>query len=87
MSFFLQPSIGRLGMFMHYYTSHGSLRPFGSQALIAAYDEDLKSAELYMVCIYIYIYVYIYICLYMYTHIHIYIHIYIFIFMLPTMKT
>mmetsp|Transcript_94 Transcript_94/g.107 ORF Transcript_94/g.107 Transcript_94/m.107 type:complete len:291 (+) Transcript_94:122-994(+) len=45
------PSIlsGRLGMFMHYYTSHGSLRPFGSQALIAAYDEDLKSSELYMV--------------------------------------
>jgi 20S proteasome subunit alpha 7 len=34
---------------MHYFTTHGSLRPFGSTALIAAYDEDVKSPELYMV--------------------------------------
>ena len=39
----------RLGLYVHYYTLHASLRPFGSTALIAAYDEDLKSAQLYMV--------------------------------------
>jgi 20S proteasome subunit alpha 7 len=39
----------RLGLYVHYYTLHASLRPFGSAALIAAYDEDLKTPELYMV--------------------------------------
>jgi 20S proteasome alpha/beta subunit len=39
----------RLGLYVHYYTLHSSLRPFGSTALIAGYDEDLKTAELYMV--------------------------------------
>ena len=45
------PSIltSRLGLHVHYYTLHASLRPFGSVALIAAYDEDLKTPELYMV--------------------------------------
>ena len=45
------PSIlsNRTSLYMHYFTTHGSLRPFGSTALIAAYDEDVKSPELYMV--------------------------------------
>jgi 20S proteasome subunit alpha 7 len=44
------PSIlaNRLALYMHYFTLHSSLRPFGSTALIAAYDEDLKTPELYM---------------------------------------
>lgn len=45
------PSIlsNRLSLYMHYFTMYGSLRPFGSTALIAAYDEDVNNAELYMV--------------------------------------
>jgi 20S proteasome subunit alpha 7 len=45
------PSIlaNRIAMYVHYFTLHGSLRPFGSAPLIAAYDEDVKSAELYMI--------------------------------------
>lgn len=39
----------RLGMYVHYYTTHGALRPFGSAMLIAGYDADLKTHELYMV--------------------------------------
>ena len=44
------PSIlaNRLALYMHYFTLHASLRPFGSTALIAAFDEDLKTPELYM---------------------------------------
>jgi len=44
------PSIlaNRLALYVHYFTTHGSLRPFGSSVLIAAYDEDLKKPELYM---------------------------------------
>jgi 20S proteasome subunit alpha 7 len=44
------PSVlaNRLASYMHYFTIHGSLRPFGSTALLAAYDQDTKSAELYM---------------------------------------
>ena len=44
------PSVlsNRVALYMHYFTTHGSLRPFGSAALIAAYDEDLKTPELYM---------------------------------------
>jgi 20S proteasome subunit alpha 7 len=44
------PSVlaNRLALYMHYFTIHGSLRPFGSTAILAAYDEDVKSAELYM---------------------------------------
>jgi 20S proteasome subunit alpha 7 len=45
------PSVlaNRLGLYLHYFTLYGSLRPFGSTALLACYDEDLKSPELYMV--------------------------------------
>lgn len=45
------PSVlaNRLSLFMHYFTIHGALRPFGATALMAAYDEDMKKAELYMV--------------------------------------
>ena len=45
------PSVlaNRLALFAHYFTIHGSLRPFGASALLAAYDEDVKAAELYMV--------------------------------------
>ena len=34
---------------MHYYTTHGALRPFGCATLMAAYDQDINAAELYMV--------------------------------------
>lgn len=45
------PSVlaSRVGMFVHYYTTHGALRPFGSAMLIAGFDADLKTHELYMV--------------------------------------
>ena len=45
------PSIlsDRLSLYMHYFTIYGSLRPFGASALIAAYDEDLQTPELYLV--------------------------------------
>lgn len=44
------PSVlaNRLSLYMHYFTIYGSLRPFGSSALIASYDEDLQSPELYL---------------------------------------
>lgn len=38
----------RLGSYIHYFTLYGSLRPFGCSTLIAAYDEDTKTPELYM---------------------------------------
>lgn len=45
------PSIlsSRLANYVHYFTTHGALRPFGCVSMLAAYDEDLKSHELYMV--------------------------------------
>lgn len=45
------PSVltNRLALYMHYFTIYGSLRPFGATALLAAYDNDMQSAELYMV--------------------------------------
>ena len=45
------PSIlaNRLGLYVHYFTLYGSLRPFGASSLMASYDEDLKTPELYMV--------------------------------------
>jgi 20S proteasome subunit alpha 7 len=45
------PSVlaNRIALFVHYYTTHGSLRPFGSTALLAAYDEDMQNHELYMI--------------------------------------
>eukprot|EP01032_Pedospumella_encystans_P011720 gene11720-13610_t len=44
------PSIlnNRLSLYMHYFTIYGSLRPFGASALLAAFDEDTKTPELYM---------------------------------------
>lgn len=39
----------RLSGFMHYFTLYGSLRPFGSTAIISAYDDDMQVPELYMV--------------------------------------
>lgn len=44
------PSVlaNRLSLYMHYFTIYGSLRPFGTTALVAAYDEDVKQPELYM---------------------------------------
>ena len=38
----------RLSLYMHYFTIYGSLRPFGATAIIAAYDEDMKTPEMYM---------------------------------------
>ena len=45
------PSVlaNRLALYVHYFTTHGALRPFGSTVLVAAYDEDVKNHELYMV--------------------------------------
>jgi len=45
------PSVlaNRISLFVHFYTTHGSLRPFGSTALVAAYDEEEKKASLYMI--------------------------------------
>lgn len=45
------PSVlaSRLALYVHYFTTHGSLRPFGSASLIAAYDEDTKTPELYLI--------------------------------------
>ena len=47
----ITPSIlaNRIALFTHYFTMHSSLRPFGSVALLAAYDEDVASPQLYMV--------------------------------------
>lgn len=45
------PSVlnNRLSLYFHYFTIYGSLRPFGSSALVASYDEDLNKPELYMI--------------------------------------
>eukprot|EP01040_Poterioochromonas_malhamensis_P018381 gene18381-21453_t len=45
------PSVlaNRLSLFVHYYTLYGSVRPFGSSSIVAAYDEDVKEPQLYMV--------------------------------------
>jgi 20S proteasome subunit alpha 7 len=39
----------RLGAYVHYFTLHGALRPFGAAALLAAYDDDMEQPALYMV--------------------------------------
>lgn len=39
----------RVSQYVHYFTLHGSLRPFGTAGLLAAYDEYKKTHELYMV--------------------------------------
>ncbi|CAE7381187.1 PAG1, partial [Symbiodinium microadriaticum] len=45
------PSIlaNRLALYVHYFTTHGALRPFGSTAIVASYDNDLKTHCLHMV--------------------------------------
>ena len=45
------PSVltSRLSLFVHYFTIHGSLRPFGAAAILGTYDKDTKNHELYMV--------------------------------------
>lgn len=39
----------RLGYYVHYFTLHGALRPFGAAAVLGAYDEDEQTCSLYMV--------------------------------------
>ncbi|CAM9412453.1 unnamed protein product [Chrysoparadoxa australica] len=39
----------RISQFVHYFTLHGSLRPFGAAVLMAAYDEEDKQPYLYAV--------------------------------------
>lgn len=40
---------GRLGLYVHYFTLHGSLRPFGCSVLIACFDEETRNHELYAI--------------------------------------
>jgi 20S proteasome subunit alpha 7 len=39
----------RMGYYVHYFTLHGALRPFGASCVMAAYDEDVKKFCLHMV--------------------------------------
>lgn len=39
----------RVAAYVHYFTLHGSLRPFGTSALIASYDPESKEHDLHMV--------------------------------------
>lgn len=39
----------RLGSYMHYFTLHGALRPFGASCVLAGYDKETKEHGLYMV--------------------------------------
>jgi len=39
----------RLGLYVHYFTLHGALRPFGASCVIGAYDEEEKAYTLHMV--------------------------------------
>jgi len=39
----------RLGAYVHYFTLHGALRPFGASSIIGAYDAELQKTKLYMV--------------------------------------
>lgn len=38
----------RLGSYIHYFTLHGALRPFGAAAVLAGYDPDTKECSLQM---------------------------------------
>jgi 20S proteasome subunit alpha 7 len=38
----------RLGEYVHYFTIHGALRPFGSSTMFAGYDERQKTHQLYV---------------------------------------
>jgi len=39
----------RLGYYVHYFTLHGALRPFGASCVIGAYDHDVKQFSLHLV--------------------------------------
>lgn len=39
----------RVGAYIHYFTLHGSLRPFGVTALLASYDSERKEPHLHMI--------------------------------------
>jgi 20S proteasome subunit alpha 7 len=39
----------RLGYYMHYFTLHGGLRPFGATVIMGGYDHDVKQPSLYMI--------------------------------------
>ena len=39
----------RLAAYVHYFTLHGSLRPFGATGLLASYDPETKEHSLHMV--------------------------------------
>lgn len=39
----------RMASYVHYFTLHGALRPFGASVLIAGYDEETKKPSLHMV--------------------------------------
>jgi len=39
----------RLSSYIHYFTLHGSLRPFGTTALLASYDPETTTHSLHMV--------------------------------------
>mmetsp|Transcript_2373 Transcript_2373/g.3322 ORF Transcript_2373/g.3322 Transcript_2373/m.3322 type:complete len:271 (+) Transcript_2373:152-964(+) len=39
----------RIGAYVHYFTLHGALRPFGVAALLASYDVETKEHSLHMI--------------------------------------
>jgi 20S proteasome subunit alpha 7 len=39
----------RMATYMHYFTLHGSLRPFGAACLLGGYDETTQTPSLFMV--------------------------------------
>lgn len=39
----------RVAQYTHFFTLHGSLRPFGATMLLAGYDEEKETHELYMI--------------------------------------
>jgi len=47
----IPPSVlaDRVGAYIHYFTLHGSLRPFGINALLASYDIETKDYQLHMI--------------------------------------
>ena len=44
-----QTLANRLSSYVHYFTLHGALRPFGASTLVAAYDQATKKHSLHMV--------------------------------------
>lgn len=38
----------RMGHYVHYFTLHGALRPFGASCVVAGYDQDTEECGLYM---------------------------------------